>query len=581
MDFYRRVLYPKPKLYFSETSKNFIYYYRIQFEQFYSRKNFYFVLYKDNTFSVIQYSTFPNRKFNILYSYNFSNNLIKNFTYDEINNFVILIGDNFSVFVLKCDTFELIEYPKIIEVTEQINKIYSFKEFYLLFSNTENFYYITKEQFLNYFKKKKDYEEKNIEQKINEKIEFGFIIPTKFEKNYSKIKDISYSETSIILIDENNKLYFFSVNEFSKLNTINPTFKLVTEQQFNNYYSMSNGENFCLLLEKKILPPLEEWKTNEIYKWFEELNFNDYLNIIKYEKITGKDIYEGDYDFFINCIGMKDEDIKKLNYEVSKIKEGSYKSLKLWGWGNNKNGQLGMINYNLNYVKVPTLINLPELQENDSIEKIYCGKGYSLLISNFGNIFITGNYSIKDKIPKEENQNNNHHNINMHNNGNKCSHNKKNKKENNKEKSKEQSNIKNQNRWINVTKDICFNKLNNGMYLRIKNVFCKEGYILFFGYHSNIIPYKAFQKMPKYKHNINGGKFITSNKVIDNILESKNGNEDNFKIVYGDKVLKMLETSLKEFIHSHVPYHKIEQIKLYNDVIWDKKKRFFKKEIFY
>ena len=98
-------MYPKPKLYFSETSKNFIYYYRIQFEQFYSRKNFYFVLYKDNTFSVIQYSTFPNRKFNILYSYDFSNNLIKNFTYDEINNFVILIGDNFSVFVLKCDTF--------------------------------------------------------------------------------------------------------------------------------------------------------------------------------------------------------------------------------------------------------------------------------------------------------------------------------------------------------------------------------------------------------------------------------------------------------------------------------------------
>ena len=575
-------MYPKPKLYSSETSKNFIYYYRIQFEQFYSRKNFYFVLYKDNTFSVIQYSTFPNRKFNILYSYDFSNNLIKNFTYDEINNFVILIGDNFSVFVLKCDTFELIEYPKIIEVTEQINKIYSFKDFYLLFSNTENFYYITKEQFLNYFKKKKEYEEKDIEQKINEKIEFGFIIPIKFEKNYSKIKDISYSETSIIIIDENNKLYFFSANEFSKLNTINPTFKLVTEQQFNNYYSMSNGENFCLLLEKKILPPLEEWKTNEIYKWFEELKFNDYLNIIKYEKITGKDIYEGDYDFFINCIGMKDEDIKKLNYEVSKIKEGSYKSLKLWGWGNNKNGQLGMINYNLNYVKVPTLINLPELQENDSIEKIYCGKGYSLLISNFGNIFITGNYSIKDKIPKDENQNNNHHNINMHNNGNKCSHNKKNKKENNKEKSKEQSNIKNQNRWINVTKDICFNcnKLNDGMYLKIKNIFCKDDYILFFGYHSNIIPYQAFQKISKLKHSKHGGKFISSNKVINNILELKNKDKENYKIVYGDKLLKMLETSLNEFIQSHVPYHKIEQIKFYNDVIWDKKKRFFKEELF-
>ena len=42
----------------------------------------------------------------------------------------------------------------------------------------------------------------------------------------------------------------------------------------------------------------------------------------------------------------------------------------------------------------------------------------------------------------------------------------------------------------------------------------------------------------------------------------------------------MLETSLNEFIQSHVPYHKVEQIKLFNDVIWDKKKRFFKKELF-
>ena len=39
----------------------------------------------------------------------------------------------------------------------------------------------------------------------------------------------------------------------------------------------------------------------------------------------------------------------------------------------------------------------------------------------------------------------------------------------------------------------------------------------------------------------------------------------------------MLETSLNEFIQSHVPYHKVEQIKLFNDVIWDKKRDFSKK----
>ena len=110
------------------------------------------------------------------------------------------------------------------------------------------------------------------------------------------------------------------------------------------------------------------------------------------------------------------------------------KYLKLWGWGNNKNNQLGMINYYLSYIKVTTLINLPEFQDNERIEKIYCRKGYSLIISNFENVFITGNYNIKDKIEKDDNQNNNHHNVNMHNNnynkGGNNKFNKKNKKDN-------------------------------------------------------------------------------------------------------------------------------------------------------
>ena len=252
LDFLRRELFPKPKLFFSETSKHFFfyYYYTIQFEQFYSRKNYFFILYKDNTFSVIEYLTFPNRGFNILYSYNFSNNLIKNFTYDEVNNIVILIGNNTSILVLKLDSFKLIEYPNIIEFPEQMNKIYSFKGFYLFLSVTENFYYIVIEKFINYLKikEKKEKELNNIE--INNS-NIDSIIPIKFEKNYSKIKDISYSETNIMIIDENYSLYFFSTSEFSKIINIEPTFKLVSEQKFNNYYSMSNGENFWLLLEKK------------------------------------------------------------------------------------------------------------------------------------------------------------------------------------------------------------------------------------------------------------------------------------------------------------------------------------------
>ena len=51
---------------------------------------------------------------------------------------------------------------------------------------------------------------------------------------------------------------------------------------------------------------------------------------------------------------------------------------------------------------------------------------------------------------------------------------------------------------------------------------------------------------------------------------------EKFTLVYEDKLLKFLETSLEDFLESEVPYHKIYQIKFFNNIIWDRKKRFYK-----
>jgi hypothetical protein len=53
---------------------------------------------------------------------------------------------------------------------------------------------------------------------------------------------------------------------------------------------------------------------------------------------------------------------------------------------------------------------------------------------------------------------------------------------------------------------------------------------------------------------------------------------DKTTIVYNDALLKLLEASLDEFMEGEVPYHKIEQIKIYGKIIWDRKKRFYKDE---
>ena len=49
-----------------------------------------------------------------------------------------------------------------------------------------------------------------------------------------------------------------------------------------------------------------------------------------------------------------------------------------------------------------------------------------------------------------------------------------------------------------------------------------------------------------------------------------------YKVVYGDSLLKMLETSLPDYLESEIPFHKIIQIKDINEIIWDRKKRYYK-----
>ena len=67
-----------------------------------------------------------------------------------------------------------------------------------------------------------------------------------------------------------------------------------------------------------------------------------------------------------------------------------------------------------------------------------------------------------------------------------------------------------------------------------------------------------------------------SSKVIEHIQEYLNDKISTFKVVYGDSLLKLLETTLDDYLQSEIPYHKIVQIKDGNEVIWDRKKRYFK-----
>lgn len=214
---------------------------------------------------------------------------------------------------------------------------------------------------------------------------------------------------------------------------------------------ISCGESHWLVLERHDIKPLEKWNENDVQEWFKSMKMDEFLNIIKYEKINGKDIFNGDETFFVNVMGMPDDQIKKVKYEIKRVKYVTCRLTKLWGWGSNKMGQLGQMNLKDTFVKTPTLINLPEMKEiGDYIIKAYCGKTFTVLITKFGEIYITGNYPVKDKeklIPQQ-----NLNNVNF-------SGGKKNKiVEKNKT---SQLNLNTCHRWVNITKEICFDMFCN------------------------------------------------------------------------------------------------------------------------
>jgi len=594
---FQKKAYPKTELNFFKN--------RIQTEQILLQDNKFFILYTNNIFSILKFDALDtNKKFNEIFSYNFMNNIINKFVYLDNQNekIIFFIKENSTEFYylnineekMNMELYDLKkEFDIFMEENLTIKNIYTLNEFLLFLTNKEEFILIPNKLFKIF--KNKDIKKDNKDNKksddednkeVDNKNEENIIYPKKLENNYGSIKYIYSNSSNVILLNNEYQIYSIPMSDYKNYINQIPKFKLFSEQKFPNFYTMSGSSNYFILLEKESVKPLEQWNNNEIYNWFEEMELDDYLNIIKNQKITGKDLVHGGKDYLLDFMGMEEDDMKKLNYEMNLLKYDTTKDMKLWGWGNNKNGQLGINNES--FVKNPTAINLPNMLNDDTIEKIFCSKTYSVLLTKFGNIFMTGNYSIKDQISHEkknkEKEKNKHH---------KDKHKektKKNDKNKDKDKNKDNDNAINnniiENKWVNLSQNICYSKYNlykgsnknkNGdSYFKVKDIFFQDNNIYFIGFYSNTTPFFAIQRKPKFKHLKKGGKFIMSSKVIEHIQEYLKDKISTFKVVYGDSLLKLLETTLDDYLQSEIPYHKIVQIKDGNEVIWDRKKRYFK-----
>ena len=594
---------------------------RIPIEQISIQNNTFLILYKNNIFSILEFDMLnTHKKFDQVFSYDFGNNIINNFTYYENQNekIIFFIKENSAEFFylnLKEKKVENYDLKNTFEIFQEdnlvITRIFTFNDFLLFLTNKEEFILVPNKE-LKIFKNIKENKDKKGKKDLDEdkksednssdenasddKKQDNIIYPKKLEKTYGAIKHIYSNNSNVIILNNDYQIFSIPSSDFKNYSTNIPKFKLFSDQKFPNFYTIGGYSNYFLLLEREKLKPLEEWNNEEIYKWFEEMELDDYLNIIKNQKITGKNIAEGGKDYLIDFMGLEEDHLNKLNYEISTLKFKSSKNVQLWGWGNNKSGQLGLLN-NQNFVKSPTKINLPNMMQDDTIEKIYCGKTYSVLLTKFGHLFVTGNYSVKNQNSNNNNNQNNNNQGKKNNKGKNKHHKeehkdktKKSDKNKEKDKNKDNDNIINnnlvENKWVNLSQNICYSSYNlnknsnknknEDSYFKIKDVFCQDNNIFFIGFYSNKVPFFAIQRKPKFKHLKKGGKFITSDKVIELIQEFLKSRMSSYKVVYGDSLLKMLETSLPDYLESEIPFHKIIQIKDNDEIIWDRKKRYYK-----
>ncbi len=414
-------------------------------------------------------------------SFNLAHVNIKRFIYIKEKSSFMMIDTNGKIFSFFYPSLEeLLELNKkeiylglsqFQDLNILVKDIFYIKDFVILLDSKDDFYYLhvdnlglnnTKEDLLKNNKSDKNIKKSEPDtneiiiglESINIDSDKSIIKICSIKRNYSKILKISSSEANIMFVDDSHQIFYINSADLNKMNTTTFSPKVIHDFTSKNIQEVACGENFWLLLEREEMKSLEKWNEVDVQEWFRSMDLDEFMNIIKYEKITGKDIVNADETFFVNIMGMMDDNqIKKIKYEINSVKNITCKKTNLWGWGSNKQGQLGQVNFNHTYIKSPRKINIPDMKhKNDFIIKIYCGKTFSLLQTKFGELYVTGNYSAKDKasltIQSNKEANNNSGTFYFER-----------KKHKNVDKKKDSIDLSKLHRWVNITKEVCFDSL--------------------------------------------------------------------------------------------------------------------------
>ena len=165
-----------------------------------------------------------------------------------------------------------------------------------------------------------------------------------------KVKKILVSKLKILLISEKNELYEATLPSLD--------FIRINEQLGKCMNAFTNGLGCYISNMDCSVPPVKEWSTEKLMNFFSDIKLDDYLNSVKYTKVTGETLLTYDPDDLINNLGIRDaKDQNHLMLYINTAKHGSYEEPKLFAWGINNNMDLG-INTGTSNVNVPNKLDI-------------------------------------------------------------------------------------------------------------------------------------------------------------------------------------------------------------------------------
>ncbi|EAR97513.2 XPG I-region family protein (macronuclear) [Tetrahymena thermophila SB210] len=413
----------------------------------------------------------------------------------------------------------------------------------------------------------------------------------------------------LLLVGLDNRLYHVDLSNYVNIGGVQPNVlpaKLHEGLSKKYITKVFSGFASFFAYEREQIPPMDQWNTEQVIQFlnsFEE--FQDYINIVKYEGIKGSDLSNMNKKFMKDRLGLVRDDLQlKIQTEIIKYKETTYKPEKLYGWGKNDSGQLGQAK--CSNISIPKEIEIPSLSVNDEIDVIKVGWRNSLMITKEKRIFITENRErkVEKKLPekheadvdseeeKKENKNNKKQKKNKKESedltskdkGQKANNSKGNQKQGNSNsqtsKTSSQANQQQETttRWIEITDK--FTELKDKRKYKIIEVSCAKDTVCVLG---NCYDNKKLAQLQRggveqeigeddeeeYKK-----KLTPILSIINRIKWDPALDKSDFSIVYQDRFLKDLEMDFDTFDISDVKSYRVTQIKKNGKVVWDREKKF-------